>query len=39
MVISDGISGCSEEQKIIGIPFRTLPQKKNNPEFRSVEQK
>jgi hypothetical protein len=28
MVISDGISGCSEEQKILGIPFRTLPRKR-----------
>jgi hypothetical protein len=28
MVISDGISGYSKEQKILGIPFRTLPRKR-----------
>jgi hypothetical protein len=28
MFISDGISGCSEEQKILGIPFRTLQRKR-----------
>jgi hypothetical protein len=32
-------SGCSAEQKTLGIPFRTLLRKRNNSEFRSMEQK
>ncbi len=32
-------SGCSAEQKSLGIPFRTFRGRENNSEFRSVEQK
>jgi hypothetical protein len=32
-------SGCSAEQKTLRILFRTLPRKRKNSEFRSVEQK
>ncbi len=32
-------SGCFRGTETLGIPFRTLPRKKNSSEFRSVEQK